>query len=380
MITRACAYSSIALLLVACGADQSGPKVSAGFKPTVVETIQVKAVPWSYHIDSFGELSVAETVIIGVESAGVVKQLKLRDGMRVAAGDLLFALDGKKQQLRFEQSQASVSEAQSQLDQAQKTLDRFQLLREDGATSEDRLQQEQTNYDAAVARLQQARAALNIARTELRERQILSPVDGVVETESLEVGQYVQPGEQLAIIQADGALQVIAHVNEQEVVQINVGQQARVVVALADYQALIESIGRSANPKTGNYEVKLRIQGINPQLREGMAAQVNLPVDSNREVILVPRSAVVSRRRAQVVMLAEQGYARSRTVTFGLPAGDLIPVVAGLEAGQLLIVAPLDYVIDGTAIVLAPEASANDNTASEHVPVNNQSALGNVQD
>ncbi len=135
-------------------------------------------------------------------------------------------------------------------------------------------------------------------------------------------------------------------------------------------QALIESIGRKANPRTGNYGIKLRIQQDELQLREGMAAQVKLPVTGSRQVILVPRDAVVSRDRKQVVFLLEDSKASARAVTFGLPSSEFLPVVTGLEAGDILILKPLQFISDGTEVkaisttATTPEAPANQKPSS----------------
>lgn len=326
-----------------------------------VETLQLQSQPWHYTIESFGQLNVADTVRIGIESPGTIKQVNLLEGQPVTAGQLLFKLDNNKQQLRLEQSKAAVREAETQLQQLQKTYSRFSRLRTDGAASEDQLQQAKTNYESAIARLQQAQAALDIAQAELNERHVISPVDGVLERESVEIGQYVQPGETLAVIQADGALQVKAHVNENEVVQMAVGQQAFVTVAGAEYKALIESVGRTAKPQTGNYEIKLRIQDHGSQLREGMSARVSLAVTSSQPVLLVPRSAVVDRDRKRVVYVVEEGKASVRTVQFGLPDSEFLPVIAGLQSGDQLIVSPMALITDGTAVSFA--VSTPDNAA-----------------
>ena len=349
-IPRYSLLSLLSLILVACGSDEPTEKVPASQNVIAIQTLTLQSQSWSYPIESFGQLNVADTVNVGIESPGTVKQVDLLEGQRVTAGQLLFLLDSKKQQLRYEQSKASASEAKTQLEQSQKTLDRFERLRTDGAASEDQLLQAKTNYEAAAARLQQAQAALDIAKTELTERSVVSPVNGVLERESVEVGQYVQPGEVLAVIQADGALQVIAHVNEYEVVQMAAGQSAQVTVAGAQYEALIESVGRSAKPNTGNYELKLRIQDTGSQLREGMSARVSLAVTSSQPVLLVPRSAVVDRHRKRVVFVMEEGKATSRTVQFGLPDRDYLPVVAGLEAGDELILGPMELITDGVEV------------------------------
>lgn len=348
---------SFFLFISACGKETDFQDSVAPVAPVEVEVLLLQSQPWHYTVESFGQLNVADTVRIGVESSGTIKQVNLLEGQRVTAGQLLFKLDDKKQQLRLEQSKAALREAKTQLEQLQKTLGRFERLRHDGAASEDQLLQAKTNYEAAIARLQQAQAALDIAKTELTERNIMSPVDGVLERESVEVGQYVQPGEILSVIQADGALQVTAHVNENEVVQMSAGQSASVMVAGSQYKALIESVGRSVKPQTGNYEIKLRIQDHGILLREGMSARVNFSVTSSQSVLLVPRSAVVDRNRKRVVFVVEQNEeqqnAVSRHVQFGLPDRDYLPVVAGLESGDQLIVGPMELMTDGVVINIA---------------------------
>lgn len=345
--------ASVLFIVTACNNNVDNQVLDAPEAVVTVETLVLENQPWQYSIDSFGQLNVADIVRIGIESPGTIKQVKLLEGQRISAGQSLFSLDNKKQQLRYEQSKAAAREAKTQLEQSQKTLARFSRLRRDGAASEDQLLQAKTNYEAAVARLQQAQAALDIAKTELLERNVISPVDGVLESESVEVGQYVQPGEILAVIQADGALQVSAHVNEDEVVQLTVGQQATVNVAGAEYKALIESVGRTAKPQTGNYEIKLRIQDHGSQLREGMSARVTLAVTSSQSVLLVPRSAVVDRNRKRVVFIVEQGKAALRIVQFGLPSSDYLPVIGGLQAGDQLIISPMELVTDGALVNVA---------------------------
>ena len=341
----------VALLIAACSEDSQRTESVAMTQPVAVKTLTLSNQPWSYRVESFGQLNVADTVNIGVESPGTITALNLTEGQPVKAGQLLFALDDKKQQLRYQQAKANVAEASAQLAQSQKTLARFEALRADGAASEDQLLLAKTGFETAVARLQQTHAALDIASAELAERRLLSPVDGVVERESVEIGQYIQPGQTPVVIQADGALQVSAYVTEYEVVAITVGQSATVTVAGTEFQALIESIGHTAKPGTGNYQVKLRILDGASYLREGMSARVQLPITSSREVLLVPRTAVVDRQRKRVVFVVKEGLARIRDVQFGLSDQDLLPVISGLVAGEQLILTPLQLITDGVAVI-----------------------------
>lgn len=349
---RVVLFSLLLGYLGGCSESDIQSQVSETSPPMTVKTLALVSEPLAYTVDSYGELKVADRIMVGVESAGVITAIHRQEGQEVQAEQVLFSLDSKKQQLRYEKTAAVVDQARSQLAQVEQTYLRFKSLRHNGAASQEQLEQAKFNVDASAARLQEALAALSIARAELSDRTIHSSVNGVVEGESIEVGQHVQPGQTLVVIQAEGALQVIAHVNEAEVLQVVVGLEAQVTVAGTEYRALVESVGRTASTMTGNYPVKLRIQNRDNYLREGMSAQIRLPVVSDQSVIHVPRSAVVDRNRKRVVFTVEEGRVAAKSVRLGLPDRGRLPVLAGLLEGEQLIIDPLPLLSAGVAVTV----------------------------
>jgi RND family efflux transporter MFP subunit len=340
----------LGITVAACGEDSVAPMGEAAPGKVIVQTQRLEAQPWVYEIESFAQLQAAETVEIGVETAGTVRRVLVKDGQAVKAGDLLFELDKTKHKLRAEQAQASVAEARSAVEQSRQTWQRLSALKSNVAASKEQLQQARSAYDGAKARLKQAQALSHIAATELQERSILSPVNGVVESESVEPGQQVQPGRVLMQIQADGAFQVLSYVNEEEVLQLQSGQKAAVDVAGLNLQAHIESIAASASERTGNFEVKLRLAEKAAGLREGMSAGVTLPVTSRQSVIHIPRDALVDRNRKRVVFILDGDVIRSREVQLGLPDGEAFPVLSGLRSGEVLVTAPMNQLTDGMQV------------------------------
>lgn len=352
------AFSTLAVsfFLLACSEEAVVTQESDIAATVMVTTQHLKAQPWQYHIESFAQLQAAETVAIGVESAGTVRRVMIKDGQSVSAGELLFELDKTKHQLRADRALASVAEAQSLVEQSRQTWRRLNALQSNVAASKEQLQQARSAYDAGKARLKQAQAQAHIAETELKERAVFSPVNGVVESESLEPGQQVLPGRILMQIQAAGAFQVLSYVNEDEVLQLQAGQQAQVMLAGMNLQAHIESIAASANERTGNFEVKLRLAEQIPGLREGMSAQVRLPVTSRQNVILIPREALVDRQRKRVVFVLSEGVVHSREVHLGLPDGQVFPVLSGLTNGEVLVTGPMSQLTDGMRVALEANA------------------------
>jgi len=324
-------------------------------EPLVVEVLRLQAERIEYPIQSFGRLVAAEKLTIGVEVAGTVEQVYFREGQRVAVGDKLVSLDNAKQVLRLKRAVANESGAQAALHQSEQSYRRFAALGDEGAVSKDELNKMESNFANAQALLAQSKADKKLAEQALRELVVLSPVDGVIERESVEPGQKVLPGDRLGVLQARGSLQVVTFVNEAEVNQITLGSLASLTVAAThqqQHQAMVESIALTANVDTGNFEVKLRVDNTQGLLREGMSARVELFITSAQPTLIIPRAGVVDRHRKRLVYVVENGVARAREPSFGLSSEGGWTVRSGLQGGEQLIMSPLSQVFDGLAVLI----------------------------
>jgi membrane fusion protein (multidrug efflux system) len=118
---------------------------------------------------------------------------------------------------------------------------------------------------------------------------------------------------------------------------------------------VIESVGIKADPGTGNFTVKLTIQNKDGLLRDGMTATAELQGIEYPEALLVPESAVVDRNRHRVVYKVVDNRAVEVQPVFRASMREHIPVLDGLESGDILIVSGMENVIDGAEIeILAP--------------------------
>ncbi len=326
----------------------------------MVDTLMLTAKPSTYQIQSFGRLVSAEKIRVGVEVPGTVTQVYFREGQEVLAGDKLLSLDDAKQKLRLTRAKANVAGAKAGLEQAQQTYKRFASLGDKGAVSKDELNKIASTYANAVAQLAQAKAEQNLAQQQLQDLVVISPVDGIIEAESVEPGQKVQPGEQLGVLQTRGSLQLVTFVNEAEVNHLSIGAKASVEIANAEYEATLESVSVTANVQTGNFEVKLRVPNPDGKLREGMSATVSLSVNDTNPLLVVPRAAVVDRHRKRIVFVIENGTARAKEPRVGLTVGDGLIVYEGLSDGDQLIIAPLSLVSDGMQVSAKPDVTASE--------------------
>jgi RND family efflux transporter MFP subunit len=151
---------------------------------------------------------------------------------------------------------------------------------------------------------------------------------------------------------------VVTYVTEKDINHLRLGSEATVTtpgVQGRTYTARIESLGAKADPSTGNFSVKLAIGNADGLLRPGMTARVTLPGLQYENAILIPDAALVDRNRRRVAYKVVAGKAVEVEPVVTLSAGDQVHVLAGLQAGDQLIIGGLANVVDGTPVKVVME-------------------------
>jgi membrane fusion protein (multidrug efflux system) len=240
------------------------------------------------------------------------------------------------------------------------------------AVSRELLENSEIAVRRAAATHDDALSGLALAQREVDDSRVLSPVTGVVEQRQVEPGETVLPGQALATIQSVDSLRIVSFVSERDVNFLRLGAAATVRSPGARgrvFDANIVSIGVKADPRTGNFPVKLGLGNDEGLLRPGMTARVELDGLLERERLLIPDSAVVDRDRRKVVYVLEPGdggpVARERRPLLRATAGEQLPVIDGLVAGERLIVTGLEWLVDGSPVRLAAAPAAADADTSE---------------
>lgn len=343
----------LAILVSACEQVEPAATLAREVTELQVSTKTLQATDWQLQFTAYGHFESTEEVTISVDFSGTVEKVLFRDGQNVRAGDLLIELDDQKQQLRVRQSQASLLKARTELEKSRTTFFRYRDLMTTGALSREQLKQGESDYERARASVEEAEAALALAEQDLRETRIISPVDGVVEQRLVELGQTVMPGNPLAIVQVADTLRVVTYVSEREVNQLRLGDEASVsspAVPGKLMSARVELVSSAADLETGNFTVKLTVSNTQRLLRPGMSAQVNMRGIVRKDVLVVDKKYLVDRNRRRVIFIYRDGVAREVEPSFGAGAGDQLPVLAGLSAGDELIVSHLDSLVDGRVL------------------------------
>lgn len=356
----ACGLLLFSLLLAGCEKPQPEVQSTEEPGPVSVKLVSLEPQDWQLSFASYGHFETTEKITVSVDFSGTVEQVHFRDGQSISAGQLLIELDDSKQQLQLKRSQANLESAAAELEKSRATYFRYRDLITSGALSREQLKQSEAAFERARAAAEETEAALALAQQDLRETRIISPVDGVVDSRNVDPGQTVLPGNPLAVVQVADTLRVVTFVSEKEVNQLRLGDVAEVTspaVPGKRYEARIELVSSTADPRTGNFTVKLTVNNGDRLLRPGMSASVRMSGVERADTLVIPRSLMVDRNRRRVVYLYDAGKAREVEPVIGASAGDELPVLAGLKAGDQLITTYLDLLADGQQVVIeTPEA------------------------
>jgi RND family efflux transporter MFP subunit len=239
------------------------------------------------------------------------------------------------------------------LQEARLKLQRRRNLAEKETISREVLDNAQLTVDASTAAYQQAVASQQLAVRELADTRIVSPTEGLVEIQAVEVGEPVQAGVSLVTLQAVQGLRVHTWVSEADIVQVHAGGPALVTasgLAGREFEASIEWVGVNADPATGNFPVKLILAGDTESLRPGMTASAELQGISVHDALLLPESALVDRDRRRVVFVVKQSVAHMKEPLLAAGFSNRLHVLQGLAPGDQVVVAGQSQLLDGATV------------------------------
>lgn len=358
------AAAALALLsaVAACGESKSQPAEDGslrgrrGPQSFPVETQVVQAREVAYSVSAVGTVSAFETVQITARVPGVVERVRFAEGDQVKQGQVLVEVEPQRYELAVRAARAVLAKARAMHAEASAGLQR--RTRANAATPglvrEEEIEQFSARASQAAAEEASARVALEQAELNLRDAFVRAPIEGVIQTRSVQTGQYVQAGSELASLLRKEPLLLRFQVPADEAHRLQAGQEARFRVRgrAEPYTATIQLVAGQADPASRLVPVTARIPPeAARELRAGTFAQVNVQVGSPTQSPVIPQSAVRPSERGFLAYVVEDGKARERTVQLGLrtPEG-LVEVTEGVSPGEELVVRGAEALRDGVPV------------------------------
>src|SRR5713226_5172252 len=302
-----------AIALVALGALFAFAR--RGTPPPRFDTATVQRGRLIARVTATGTLSALVTVQVGTQVSGRIAQLKVDFNSPVKKGDLIAKIDPQMFEASVEQARANYLEAkgnlaksraqaldtQRQLTRAKVLLKKELISQADHDTTETAKLAADAQVEVSLGAVEQARAALHLAEINLAYTSIISPIDGVVVSRNVDVGQTVAASlaaPTLFTIANDlTKMQVLASIDEADVGQIRQGIMAKLSVDAYPGETFSGEISQlRLNAQTlqnvVTYSAVIDVSNADLKLRPGMTANITVPVARRDNVMTVPNAAL----------------------------------------------------------------------------------------
>ena len=323
------------VLLVAALAwflSRKGETAPGRYVMTPVDRGDLEAV-----VSSTGTLSAVTTVQVGTQVSGRIAKIYTDFNQIVKKGDLIALLDTSALQMAVSEAESSHAKAQAQMKQAKQDLQRVQYLFQEKIKTQNDLEQAQVNYELAVATVKSAKSGLERARINLAYASIHAPIDGIVISRNIDVGQTVAASfssPTLFLIANDlEKMQILADVDESDIGLIKNGQEVRFTVQAQPDRTFAGQVSQiRLEPTTVNnvvnYTVVINVANRDGLLLPGMTTTIDFIVGQAKNVLRVANAALRVKPTEDMLAGLRREFA-ARTAAAGQP-----PAAAAAGSGQ----------------------------------------------
>jgi len=329
---------------------RSGPAFAVDVLPIVSTKIP-------YTVTAPGTIEAFERVQVTSRVAGVVDQVAFSEGQVVQKADVLVVIDGERFRLAVNSARAALEKAEAAVRDIGAMVARREAVsnQNPGLIPGEELESYRTKSLTAKADREVAAQALKTAELNLRDSSVRAPIAGIIQTRTVETGQYVQPGYVMATLLRSEPLLLRFQVEPLEAPRLKPGLTASFTMreTLRKFNATITLVAGAADPTTHMVGVTGQVidEGHKYWLRPGSFCDVSVDVSAPREAPLVPRLAARATDHGYVAYVVEGDLARERVLSLGMSTRDgWVEVRNGLSAGELLVVRGAEALSDGAKV------------------------------
>lgn len=322
-----------------------------GPPPEAISTSVATETAWEGTIAAVGSVASAKGVTIAADAAGIVTRIAFESGATVKKGDILLQQDARVEQ-------AQLASAIARRDLAKTTTERSRSLGAKGAIS-------RAEVDADESAGRTAGTDAESVQAQIAKKTVRAPFGGKLGIRTVNLGQYLQPGTPIVVLETPDAVHVDFSLPQQRLAEIAVGQPVRVTVdgsvtndadggaGLAPIGGKIAAVDPTVDPVTRTIRVRADLDASDG-LRPGMFVQVAVILPEQKKVVTVPQTAIVHAPYGDSVFIVEDkpegtpGPAKSATgqpvriarqhfVRVGSARGDFVSIVDGVKTGQEIV-------------------------------------------
>ncbi len=367
----------------ACGGDS--PATAVPKRDTPSRQVRVVAAAQSVAVrvvSASGTLAADDQFVLGTKVVGRLGEIPVDLGSRVKKGQAIARIDQSDYRLRVEQADAALQQSRVRLglpasgNSDKVDIEQTSLVRQAAAVfkearlSHDRMVElwdrkliARAELDSAVSQLAvaegryqdaieevrnrlavlvQRRSELEIARQQLADTVIVSPIDGAVSERQAAVGQYLPAGAPVVTLVRTDPLRLRLAVSEREAGLVRIGQTVDLTVEsdANKYQGRVARLSPAIAENNRTLMIEAEVPNGQGALRPGSFAKADIVIEAGQEIITVPRNSIITFAGIEKVLMVMQGKTVEKRVRTGRRIGEQVEVTEGIVAGNQVIVQP----------------------------------------
>lgn len=272
-------------------------------------------------------------------ASGNIKRLLFKIGDQVTTGQSLAVINTRLLEIDLQKSLSNVSKLK-------RDLAIYTELLEGNAATLEKVNEIRLNYNDALSQVGQLRRQISDAT-------IKAPTSGVVASKIVEEGMFVTAGNEIASLVNLEKLKVEVFLTESEVYQISIGQEIKLktdVYPEKPFLGMVTFIAPQAN-QSYNYQVEITTGNDKKSpLRSGTFVSADFSKKTVKQVLLIPREALIESTQDASIYVTQHGRAVLRKIDVGQEYGNLIEVIKGLGLGEQVVTSGQINLKDGTLI------------------------------
>nr|WP_202795058.1 efflux RND transporter periplasmic adaptor subunit [Actinobacillus minor] len=334
-------------------------------------TEPVKRTTIDKNVLATGSVRASQRTEVGAQVSGKIISLNVKLGQAVKKGDLIAEIDASNQSNSLSTAEASLASYQAKLKSAQVALEVAQsnyarlskLYKSDSAslsdleTAKNTLASAKATVDEVKSQIQTAQISVNDAKTNLNYTQIISPMDGIIVSVPVSVGQTVNSNQTSpTIVQvADLSKMLIKlEISEGDIAQVQEGQEIR-FTTLAEpnraYQSKIDTVDPALTTLTDNnyteesgnteaiyYYANALVDNADNRLRIGMTVQGQVNIAKRENVLVVPTSTLKKKGDKTTIQVLNNNQVEEKEIQTGLSDSQYTEVISGINEGEQVVV------------------------------------------
>jgi membrane fusion protein (multidrug efflux system) len=354
---------SFTCAVVAEGCKNNNSQASANkqqdAKAFPVEVTRAAYEKVQHTLEAVGSFFPEDEVKVGTEVEGTIKKLMADEGALIKKGDLLLEIDDEKFRLEVEESEAMLSEALRKLENSRATLNRMTRLYKEGVIGEQNYDDTRTQTLLMEANVENIKARLNRFKKSLKDTKVMAPIDGVVSTRSVSLGEYVKVGAELFKIVDSNPLKLAFTIPENNAGEIKIGQTVQVESrAFPDqtFSGKIYFINPKVDIETRTIEAKAWVENPAYTLKPGLYVNVKTVLEERKSLVL-PESSVLVREGKTLIMSVEKNAIHYKPVTAGVRFDGKVEIIDGITPEDMVVLSGRSEISEGTRVEIMPSKS-----------------------